>query len=342
MILELEEWYHWLDQSAEFLAEDLEISYLEGLLETIENLNDEGAVLVENGRPRSEIVEELKKIYQQVLDQYEETSPELIRQAIQLCLLKGMKSQAVQSNHQMTPDSIGSLVGFLLEIVALPRLDNEGQTIRMADLATGTGNLLLTIHHYLTAQKDLNLSLTGVDNDDLLLALASASAAFQKTPVQWFYQDGLTPILMDPVHMVVSDLPVGYYPDQKNSKNYTLSFEDDELAYSHFLLTEQHLNYLMPGGFGAFVVPATIFEDERGSDLLAYLQEESFLLAMIQLPKDFFASEAAQKAIMLVQKKSSDSQQEAPEVFIGAAPNFKNVDQMKHFLNEVIKWNQQF
>lgn len=44
----------------------------------------------------------------------ENFSNEEIRKGLQLALLKGMK-HGIQVNHQMTPDSIGFIVAYLLE-----------------------------------------------------------------------------------------------------------------------------------------------------------------------------------------------------------------------------------
>ena len=61
----------------------------------------------------SELTEKrLKKQYEEInLDKF---SKEEIRKAYQLVILKGMKEN-VQPNHQMTPDTVGMFVGYLVE-----------------------------------------------------------------------------------------------------------------------------------------------------------------------------------------------------------------------------------
>lgn len=335
--MKYEQWYQLLNQSTEILMKDLNISYLEALLETLENLNDGGKVFVENGKPSEIVAQQLNDLYAKMASEQKDAN--VLRKAIQLCLLKGMKDLSVHANHQMTPDSIGTLVAFLVDLIVLPQLD--GSTIFLADLSVGTGNLLFTVYNYLVSKNDIQLHLTGIDNDDLLLAIASASAALQGIDAQWFFQDSLTPILMTPAQVMVSDLPAGFYPNKENSKKYELSLEQG-MSYSHFLLVEQHLNYLMQGGFGLFILPANVFEQENGEMLLQFIQDKADLLAVIRLPEEFFASKEMVKAILLVRKHTDQVVHHAPKVFIGQAPNFKDIDQTKHFLSEIAQWNKQF
>ncbi|MER2090508.1 MAG: class I SAM-dependent methyltransferase, partial [Sporosarcina sp.] len=69
----------------------------------------------------------------------ETVTKEDIRRGIQLAVLKGMKKN-VQPNHQMTPDSIGMLIGHIAGKLAA----GEGN-ITLLDPAAGTGNLLYTV-----------------------------------------------------------------------------------------------------------------------------------------------------------------------------------------------------
>lgn len=316
---------------------DLDNSYLEALVESMENLND-GQAFTEEGKPSANIVEQLNELYLKA-DNWEK-DPEILRKAIQLALIKGMKSTHLQANHQITPDSIGAFIAFLIELVVLPQLKTD--CVRIIDLAAGTGNLLFTVNNYLASRKEIRLNLVGIDNDELLLALASASSALQDTPVQWFYQDALAPILIEPAHIAISDLPVGYYPSTENVREFELSFKE-ELSYTHFLMVEQHVKYLENGGFGLFLLPANTFEGEKGKELLTFIQRSGDLLAMIHLPESFFADTDKVKVVILMCRDiEKDLNRPSPKVFVGQAPSFKQGDQMKHFIQKIVQWNQQF
>lgn len=326
--------FHTLDNSTKRLKEELEIPYLEALIHTAENLIDQGTVYNEENILPKELVEELAELYEEVeLEAYE---PEMIRQAMQIAMLRGMKEDYVQPNHQMTPDSIGSLIAYLIEIIVEP----EGN-IHLADLSVGTGNLLLTVYHFLNQAKNREMTLTGVDNDELMLSLASTNTTIQRTPVNLVYQDALTNLLVQPADIMVSDLPIGYYPVEDQLTDFQTRFtEKDKRSYSHYLLIEQAFNYLKDGGYGFFLLPSNAFDDESVSVLVKYLQEVGYVQGIIQLPREIFANEGSRKAVFVVQKKGANAKQMG-DVLLSNAPDFKDFDAMKAFLGEITEWKKE-
>src|SRR5262245_44164313 len=97
------------NETALILQEELDCTYLEALAETGENLF-QGSNLQEE---LSELtVKRLKKQYEEI--HLQKFSNEEIRKAYQLVILKGMKEN-VQPNHQMTPDTVGMLIGYLVD-----------------------------------------------------------------------------------------------------------------------------------------------------------------------------------------------------------------------------------
>src|SRR4051812_34759267 len=132
-------------------------------------------------------VKRLKKIYEDIkITKY---TKEDIRKSFQLAILKGMKESA-QPNHQMTPDSIGMLVGYLLH-----KLVKE-TTYRLMDPAVGTGNLLTAA---MNQEMDKTIEGVGIDIDDLLIKLAYINANLQEHPIDLFNQDSLEPLFVEPV-----------------------------------------------------------------------------------------------------------------------------------------------
>ena len=51
----------------------------------------------------------------------------------------------------------------------------------------------------------------------MLIRLAASTGDLLQQPVTLYRQDALQPLLIDPVDVVISDLPVGYYPDDKTA-----------------------------------------------------------------------------------------------------------------------------
>src|SRR5699024_8303870 len=139
---------------------------------------------------------------------------------MQIALLRAMKDDYIQTNYQMTPDSLGSLIAYLIEIIAEPEKD-----IHLVVLTVGTGNLLLTISHFLNQDPNREISRSGVDNDELMLLLASTNSAIQRTPINLIYQDALSNLLLQPADIIVSDLPIGYYPVEDTIQNFKTRFK---------------------------------------------------------------------------------------------------------------------
>lgn len=326
--------FHTLDNSTKIIKEELDLPYLEALIHTAENLIDDGRVFNEDSLLAEAKVKELEALYDEV--ELEEIDPETIRRAMQLAMLRGMKEDYVQPNHQMTPDSIGSLIAYLIEIIAEPK-----EKMHLADLTVGTGNLLLTIHHFLNQSPNREISLSGVDNDELMLSLASTNSTIQRTDIRLFYQDALTNLYVPPADVVVSDLPIGYYPLMETIGDYKTRFTGkDEKSYSHYLLIEQSMNYLKESGFGLFLLPSNAFNDEKIAVLVNCLKEVGYIQGIIQLPREIFANEASRKSVFVIQKKGEDARQVEEVLFINA-PDFKDMDAMKSFLGEITKWKKE-
>lgn len=324
--------FQMLDESTKILKEELEIPYLEALIHTGENLIDHGEVFNEESVLSENIVNDLEKLYQKVdLDHFDS---ETIRQAMQIALLRGMKEDYIQPNYQMTPDSLGSLIAYLIEIIAEPQ-----KKFHLVDLTVGTGNLLLTISHFLNQVPNREILRSGVDNDELMLSLASTNSAVQRTPINLIYQDALSNLLLQPADIIASDLPIGYYPVEETIQEYETRFrEKNEKSYSHYLLIEQAMKYLKEDGYGFFLLPSNIFNDEKISVLLNYLNQVGYIQGIIQLPKEVFANEESRKSVLIIQKKGEQAKQK--EVLMVSAPDFKDLEAMKIFLGEITEWKK--
>lgn len=326
--------FHTLDESSKILVEKLNLPYLEALIHTAENLVDRGTVYNEGDTLSEETVKELETLYKEI--QIEDIEPETIRKGMQIALLRGMKEDFIQPNHQMTPDSIGSLIAYLIEIIAEPKGE-----IQISDLSVGTGNLLLTVHHFLKQTSNREISLAGVDNDELMLSIASTNSTIQRTPIHLLYQDALSNLLLQPADIMVSDLPIGYYPVEERLTDYQTTFEKkDQKSYSHFLLIEQAFNYLKEDGYGFFLLPSNVFDDENISVLVDFLQKVGYIQGVIQLPREIFANENSRKSVFVVQKKGPNAKQMG-DVLLSSAPDFKDFEAMKSFLGEITKWKQE-
>lgn len=331
MVISEKELFERIDQSVKALREESEFSYLEALLETGENLVDGGKVYVTDGFPDDDLKRSLEEIYHGV--DLKQIEAEIVRRAFQYALIKGFKEDFIQANHQMTPDSIASFIAYLIEIIVQPD-DN----FTVGDLSIGTGNLLWTIHNFLARDERL-INLAGVDNDELLLSIASMLSAAQGIQAELIHNDGLQNLLLEPVDIMVSDLPVGYYPVDTQAEEFETRAHEGH-SYVHHLLIEQGLHYLKEGGFAFFIVPHNLFETEEGPTLLRHIQEVGHMQGMIHLNKTMFQNQASRKSILVLQKQSKNSKQ-AKEVLLANTPEFNDAEKMKEFLGEINQWKSE-
>lgn len=321
--------YGLFDKAIDLLKNSLDSSYIDALVETGDNLLENGGVLIENGRPTQDIVNELEKIYKNFLEIH--LSSEEIRQVIQFSLVKAGKVDKIQSNHQMTPDSIGVLIAHLLERILIGR--NE---VKILDITIGTGNLLGTVTNYLKQNGVKKIELFGVDNDDTLLAIAGISFKMQKNEIQLFHQDAIDNLITPKVDLVLSDLPVGYYPIDERVVNFETKAKKGH-SFVHHLLIEQALLQLIPGGWGVFLVPKALFESEESKKLIEVIQKQAHFQGILNLPSDLFSSANSTKSLLLLQKRGGSARQAKP-ILLGGFPSIKEKVAFAKFIRQIDNW----
>nr|WP_083673351.1 class I SAM-dependent methyltransferase [Limosilactobacillus caccae] len=299
------------------------------MLENAENIIDNNTVRVENGLPKEETVKKLQEIYRKLDLQH--AKAEYVRQVVQLSFLKVIRKDAIQANHQMTPDTIGLIMAFLIEKITTV---NKIKTV--FDPAVGTANLLTTVINQLRANGDQQITGFGIDNDDAMLQVASVSVELQDLDVKLYHQDAVSALDIPQSDLVVSDLPIGYYPLDENTKNYQTRAKEGH-SYVHHLLIEQAMNYLKPGAFGVFLVPSSLFQTKESQSFVKWIQSVAYLQGLINLPAELFANPNAQKSILLLQRQGGNSKQ-AVKVLLGEFPSFKDKNGFASFMNDVSRW----
>jgi len=305
-----------LDQTASLIEEHEEVSYLEALCLTADNIT-ESTIKQEN------IKSQLKPFYDAFF--VEGMTAEDIRKAFQLVVLKGMK-QFAQAQHQITPDGMAIFMSYLLNKLPLPK------GYRLLDLAVGTGNLLTTVLNHLDSKPEQVL---GVEIDDLLISTAYANVMLQQHEVELYHQDALRSLLIPSVDVVVTDLPVGIYYNPEHAKNFTLG--KTEQPYSHYLLIEQSLNHLQPSGYFLGLVPNTLFEWDKDKQLYQLIQNQAVILGVIGLPASLFKDSRHAKSILLLQKRFEGIKQPKQALFVNM-PSFKNHQAVASMLEEINQW----
>ncbi|WP_134021907.1 class I SAM-dependent methyltransferase [Lysinibacillus sp. YR326] len=304
----IEKLFGMLNEHAEKIEKEHNVTLLEGILDGLEAWLDGEVDFSQDGATKEDV-----------------------RKAIQIAVLKGMRKGS-QPNHQMTPDTLGLLVGYFVEQLFADRL--EAEKISILDPAVGTGNLLLTVMNLL----DEKIEATGVEVDELLIRIAAATGDLTEQPVSLFRQDALQDLLVNPADAIVCDLPVGYYPNEDVALDYELCASEG-MSYAHHLFIEQSINYTKDGGYLFFLAPTHLFESEQSKQLHKYIQKHAWIQAIIQLPDTMFANKALEKSIVILQKQSKEFK--APkEVLLAKVPNMQNKQALAMFFEKVKMWQE--
>lgn len=299
----METLFNFIDEHAKKIQAAEDLTYIEGVLETTEMWLD-GDITPSDDQIQKEDV----------------------RKAIQLAILKGMKEH-VQPHHQMTPDSLGLLVGYFVEL-----LTSNKENVSILDPAAGTGNLLFTVLNFM---KDKSTA-SAVEIDDMLIRLAASTGDLLQHPVTLYRQDALQPLLIDPVDIVVSDLPVGFYPDDKTASGYELKAKEG-MSFAHHLMIEQAIRHTVEGGHLVLLVPQGIFESPQAKQLHTYFSNHAWIQAVVQLPGNLFKNEAHAKSLLVIQKKSP-LLKKPKEVLLAKVPTMSNKESMALFFEKVKIW----
>ncbi|MBU8905188.1 class I SAM-dependent methyltransferase [Desertibacillus haloalkaliphilus] len=308
---------------ASLIQEDLQVTYLEALAEAGESLF-QGEVVVETSEGVNERVKSLLSPLQDV-----ELEAETVRKVFQLAVLKGMK-EATQPHHAMTPDGVALFVSYLVNKVM-----SGQERISLLDPAVGTANLLSAIIN----QSPSQVRSYGFEVDETLLKLAFVSTNLQAREVGFFHQDSIRPIHLSPVDLVVSDLPVGYYPNDDIAEGYQLKAKQGH-SYSHHLLIEQSINSVKEGGFLIFIIPNFLFSSEEAPALNDFIKEHAVIHGLLQLPPSMFKSEQQAKSIFMLQKKG-ENVITPRQALMAELPSFSNKQALADMIKRIDDWFEQ-
>ena len=298
------------------------------LLENIQTIQNQlgtnfyDALIEQNAAYLGEAEDELIAKNNQRLRELNLTAEEW-RRTFQFLFIKANQTEPMQHNHQFTPDSIGFLLTFLLdELVA-------GQTASVLEIGSGTGNLAQTILHH--SQKQLDY--LGVEVDDLLIDLSASMAEVMDSAISFVQGDAVRPQILKESQIIISDLPVGYYPNDAIAQRYQVA-SDKGHTYAHHLLMEQSLKYLAQDGYAIFLAPNNLLTSEQSPLLKAWLQDQASVVATIALPTNLFGNPNQAKSIFILQKKGHLS----GPTFVYALQDLQNSEDLQAFVTAFKKW----
>lgn len=296
------------------LREALNVSFGEALTETFDNLENK-QIKVELGAPDKATVAVLSQKYAKL--QYENLSQTTKVRLFTYLTLKAITDDGLDFNQMPTPPIIATIIAMFMQKL----LPNKKLVI--VDPAIGSGNLLFSIINQLKKANHsrTNFQLLGIDNDEEMLNFADIGSHLNRINIDLFCQDALTPWLFAKPGIVVSDVPIGYYPDDENAANFATKAEKGH-SFAHFLFIEQIIKSLQPDGYAFLVVPQAILSGKGGSDFMPWLSEKVYLRAIVQLPDNLFQNKFNQKAILVFQNHGKQAKNS--EVFLTKLDSFKS------------------
>lgn len=324
----LEELYPKFQQAVELLQKDLNVSFSSALTETFDNLEN-GKIKVEAGAPDKETVAQLTDKYREL--NYEGMSRKLKMQIFTLLTLKAVSEDGRDYTQMPTPTIIATVIALIWQKI----VPKNYKTV--VDPAIGTGTLLFSVIRQLVAENHSknDYKLYGIDNDEGLLDLADVGAHLDGLNIELFRQDALDSWMIPAADVILSDLPVGYYPLDNNAKNFENHAKEGH-SFTHTLMIEQIIKNLRSSGYAFLVVPKMLFSDKNSADFMPWLAKKVNIQAIVELPNDMFANEIQQKSILVLQNHGEDTKPK--EVLVAKLNSLKDPKSLVEFNLKLNDW----
>jgi site-specific DNA-methyltransferase (adenine-specific) len=290
--VQINRFFDYLDQCAMEAYEKLNSPYLEGLNLALEFFLDD------------EIPEELMESFEDYLNAVKDLTfdPNVVRKAIQLAILKGLKSQNL-SNAHMTPDTIGILLAYFIKRFI------QKEYIKILDPFVGTGNLLSTIALNLN-----NVSqMIGVDIDPFYARLARNMSDILGLNTQIFEQP------INTFQGTQFDVIIG-----------------DTDATNGLLEDVNHLLDLLNGhGYCFLLINDDFFEQDNDRYFYSQYIKKAHVIGLIQLPTTTLKEQS--KHIIIFQKRK-ENDAEIKKALMVNLPSFNDQESFEDVLYSIDQW----
>ena len=309
----IEQTYTLLLENVQEIQNDLLTSFYDALIEQNGSYLD-GDIELDSVRQNNEKLKALK------------LSKEEWRRAYQFLLMKAAQTEPLQANHQFTPDSIGFILTFLIDQLS------KKEHIDILEIGSGMGNLAETILN--NTQK--NMDYLGLELDDLLIDISASIADVMDAKASFVQGDAVRPQVLKESDVIISDLPVGFYPDDSIAARYEVASRQEH-TYAHHLLMEQSLKYLKSDGYAIFLAPNDLLTSSQSDLLKKWLQKHAQIVAMIALPESLFGNAAYAKTIFVLKKQD----EQAVQPFVYALSDLQNQADLLTFSEKFQNWSRE-
>ena len=309
----IEQAYTYLLENVQIIQNDLATSFYDALIEQ-NGIYLDGQTALEQVKKNNQAIKRLALRKEEWLRTY------------QFLLMKAAQTEPLQANHQFTPDAVGHLMIFIIEQLC------PTEDLSLLELGSGMGILGAS---FLTSMNK-KVDYLGIELDDLLIDLAASMAEVMDLQMGFVQGDAVRPQVLKESDIIVSDLPVGYYPDDQTASRYQVAAKDEH-TYAHHLLMEQSLKYLRTGGYAIFLAPTDLLTSPQSELLKSWLTDQAQLVAIIALPEDLFAQGARSKTIFVLQNKTG----EEIEPFVYPLTSLRDPEILMEFKENFQNWCQE-
>ena len=309
----IEKAYGYLLENTQTIQNDLQTNFYDALVE-------QNAIYLDGQTELTLVKENNQRLKNLSLNKEE------WRRSFQYLLMKAAQTEPLQANHQFTPDGIGFLLVFLVDQLA------SSDQVDVLEMGSGTGNLAQTLMN--NCQRSLDY--LGLEMDDLLIDLAASMAEVMKADVNFVQGDAVRPQVLKESDVIISDLPVGYYPDDVIASRYQVASPQGH-TYAHHLLIEQSLKYLKPGGVAIFLAPNDLLTSEQSPLLKKWMQDHAQVLAMVTLPENLFRSANLAKTIFVFRKQ----EEAVVQPFVYPLTDLQDQEDLMKFRESFQNWNKE-
>ena len=309
----IEKAYGYLLENTQIIQNDLQTNFYDALVE-------QNAIYLDGQTELTLVKENNQRLKDLNLNKEE------WRRSFQYLLMKAAQTEPLQANHQFTPDGIGFLLVFLVDQLA------SSDQVDVLEMGSGTGNLAQTLMN--NCQRSLDY--LGLEIDDLLIDLAASMAEVMKADVNFAQGDAVRPQVLKESDVIISDLPVGYYPDDAIASRYQVASPQGH-TYAHHLLIEQSLKYLKPGGVAIFLAPNDLLTSEQSPLLKKWMQDHAQVLAMVTLPENLFRSANLAKTIFVLRKQ----EEAVVQPFVYPLTDLQDQEDLMKFRESFQNWNKE-
>ena len=309
----IEKAYGYLLENTQIIQNDLQTNFYDALVE-------QNAIYLDGQTELTLVKENNQRLKNLSLNKEE------WRRSFQYLLMKAAQTEPLQANHQFTPDGIGFLLVFLVDQLA------SSDQVDVLEIGSGTGNLAQTLMN--NCQRSLDY--LGLEIDDLLIDLAASMAEVMKADVNFAQGDAVRPQVLKESDVIISDLPVGYYPDDAIASRYQVASPQGH-TYAHHLLIEQSLKYLKPGGVAIFLAPNDLLTSEQSPLLKKWMQDHAQVLAMVTLPENLFRSANLAKTIFVFRKQ----EEAVVQPFVYPLTDLQDQEDLMKFRESFQNWNKE-